>query len=323
MPVTTIPIDVGSAPGAGDGDPARTGGQSYNTSVANLDAAVEFLQSEGWRNNATTETVTLGSKTMASSMVAPITKTLPPIVGGLSTTDFNSIWILNHNITHDITVTADAANRIQDQGSHTALGGSITLQPNQGCILTEGTAGWPTLAWSLSRFWIDNIVIDNLDDVTITTVADDEILQYDSGGSIWENKTKEEADIVDRLVPALEATPYVHHETLAARSTGTETIDISAQPSVYLPITGNNVTIDLDVPALSLPVRGLADVKLAGKVFVYLDAGYSGLAVTTDATASVLKGTAPSTLGEYAVLVWEWFDDGTNDFIWAEWVNDS
>lgn len=317
MAVTTIAVDVGSAPGDGTGDPARTGGQSINTSVANLDAAVEELQSGNWEIDNTSETLALGEKVICQSH-AGITKTLPA-AAALSTTAFNDIWIINIDTDSNVSIDPDGTEELYVEGASLGAGTAHALLPQEMAILTYRAAG----AWNLYRFRIGSIAVSDLDDVTITSVASGEILKWD--GSAWINNTLEEADIVDRLLPAIETTPYLKHESRASRSSGTETITCADDPSVYLPVGGNSVTINLDVPALSLPVRGLDDVKLAGKVFVKMGGNYSGLTVTTDAgskLATFPKGTAPSATDEWGILVWEWFDDGTTDFMWAEWVND-
>ena len=319
MAVTTNPIDVGAAPNDGTGDPARTGGQTVNTNFSNIDAAVEELQSENWEIDNTSETLALGEKVIANSH-AGITKTLPA-VAALSTTDFNSIWILNADDAQNVSIDPDGTEELFVRGTSQGAGTTYDLGPGEMAIAVYRAAG----DWNLFVFGLqDSYQLTDLTDVNTSTATSGNVLQAD--GVDWESVTKEAADIVDRLIPALETTPYLKHETRAARSSGTETITCADDPSVYLPIGGNNVTINLDVPALSLPVRGLNDVKLAGKVFVKMNGAYTGLTVTTDAgtkLATFPKGTAPSANAEYAILVWEWFDDGTTDFMWAEWVNDS
>lgn len=318
MAVTTIPVDVGSAPGDGTGDPARTGGQSLNTSIANLDAAVEELQSSNWEIDNTSETLARGEKVIAQSH-AGITKTLPA-AAALSTTAFNDIWILNVDTDSNVSIDPDGTEEIYYEGASLTAGVAYTLLPQEMAILTYRSAG----AWNLYRFRVGDVDLNDLDDVTITSIASGEVLVWN--GSAFVNNTLEEADIVSRSTPAFEGMPYMYHESRATKSSGTETIDCATEPSVKVPIGGNNVTIHLDVPALSLPVRGLNDVKLAGKVFVHMTGNYSGLTVTTDAgdkLGTFPKGTAPSSNGEDAILAWEWYDDGSTDFMWAEWINDS
>lgn len=317
MAVTTIPVDVGSAPGDGTGDPARTGGQSINTSIANLDAATEYLQSAGWVLDNTSETLAYGEKVLSTSH-AGITKTLPA-AQALTATGFNDIWIYNADTADDITVALNVADTLYEGGSTTSSPATTTIPAGWIGIFVSRGAGL------MQAFQIPSgtLRLSNLADIGTSTATSGNILL--ANGTSWNTSTKEAADIVDRLTPALETTPYLKHETRAARSSGTETINCEDDPSVYLPIGGNSVTIALTVPTLSLPVRGLDDVKLAGKVFVKMNGAYSGLTVTTNAgtkLATFPKGTAPAASGEYAVLVWEWFDDGTTDFMWAEWVND-
>lgn len=318
MAVTTTPIGVGAADNDGTGDPARAAGQTINSNTANLDAAVEELQSGKWRYNNTTETVAIGTRTFCET--ASVTKTLPA-VAAISSTAFNAVQIINISA-GTINVDANGSEFIVVNGASLGAGVPYTLPSGHSLLVVGNSAG---TGWSglIAPVHVQNL--SDLDDTSGTDAATTgDVLYYD--GTDFASTSREDADIVERDVPALEATPYIHHETLAARSSGTETIDCATQPSVYLPITGNNVTIDLDVPALSLPVRGLADVALRGYVMVYLDAAYTGLTVTTDAGTKLgtfPKGTAPSALGEYATLAWFWFDDGTTDFMWASWLNDA
>lgn len=321
MAVTTYPIDLGTVPGDGLGDPARTGGTSINTSVANLDAAVEYLQSRGYDTRNFSDTIAIGDR-MVCTAHAGITLTLPATVDFLSTTSYNDIWIFNFDTDSDVTIAPDGTDQLYLQSVGQGAGTSITLSPGYLAIIfdRETAAG----SWDVAIVPITGMSLSDATDVTVTSIAADELLQW--SGSAWINQTKEEADIVERDVPAIETTPYLKHETRSTRSSGTETITCADDPSVYLPIGGNNVTISLAVPSLSLPVRGLNDVALKGHVLVKMNGAYTGLGVTTTAGTKLgtfPKGTAPSASGEYAELVWLWFDDGTTDFMWAEWVNDA
>ena len=318
MAVTTTPIGIGGAINDGTGDPARTAGATLNANDAALDAAIEDLQSGRWRYNNTTETVAIGTRTFCET--ASVTKTLPA-VAVVTSTDFNAVQIVNIS-SGTIDVDPDGTEYIVVNGASLGAGVPYTLPSGHSLLVVQNSvgAGWSGI--------ISPVHVQNLSDLGDTSGTDSattgDVLYFD--GSNFASTSRESADIVERDTPAIEATPYIHHETLTARSSGTETIDCATQPSVYLPITGDNVTIDLDVPALSLPVRGLADVALRGYVMVYLDAAYTGLTVTTDAGTKLgtfPKGTAPSALGEYATLAWFWFDDGTTDFMWAAWLNDA
>lgn len=318
MAVTTIPVGVGSAPGDGTGDPARTGGQSINTSIANLDAAVEALQGDKWIIDNTTESVTAGER-IACTSHAGITKTLPAATA-ISATNYNDIWIFNSDTNSNVTIAANGTDSLYVNASTITSPATHTLPPGWLAICVYHSAG----TTQIFQIPISTMELNDLADIGTVTPTSGNVLQAD--GVDWESVTKEAADIVDRLTPAFETTPYLKHESKTTRTSGTETITCAEDPSVYLPVGGNNVTINLDVPALALPVRGLSEVKLAGKVFVKMTGNYTGLTVTTDAGSKLgtfPKGTAPASTNEWGVLVWEWFDDGTVDFMWAEWVNDA
>ena len=323
MAVTTTPIGIGAAINDGTGDPARTAGSTLNANDAALDAAVEELQSGKWRELNTNSTINVGNKVICNSLGGPtVTFTLNTGATTLATDDFNDIWIFNNDDTYPVSIAPPLSPTTTihyDGASYTVT--SISLPPGKVAHLVQTATDY----WDMNIMQSQDMSLNaDLDDCVVGSEAEGDLLIYTS--SKWRNRNAEECDLVERDTPAIEATPYIHHETLTARSSGTETIDCATQPSVYLPITGDNVTIDLDVPALSLPVRGLADVALRGYVMVYLDAAYTGLTVTTDAGTKLgtfPKGTAPSALGEYATLAWFWFDDGTTDFMWAAWLNDA
>lgn len=318
MAVTTTPIGVGTTAGDATGDPARTGGQTINTNVANLDAAVEELQSGKWEIDNTSETLAAGEKVIATSH-AGITKTLPAATA-LSSTAYNDIWIINTDTNSTVTIAADGTDSIVVNAGTISSPASTPLPPGWMAICLYHSSG----TVQIFQVPISTLELSDLSDLGTTTATAGNVLMAD--GTNWDSVTPEAADLVERDVPAFEGMPYMYHESRAARSAGTETIDCETEPSVYVPIGGNSVTINLDTPSLSLPVRGLNDVKLSGKVFVKMNGNYSGLTVTTDAGTKLgtfPKGTAPSSSGEWAVLVWEWFDDGSVDFMWAEWVNDS
>jgi len=319
MAVTTIPIGVGLAAGDGLGDKARTGGQSYNTSIANLDAATELLQSRGFEIDNTSATLVLGER-IISEVHAGITKTLPASPAAISATGYNDIWILNTDANANVTVTPQAGEAIYIAGVSQGAGTSYVLRFGFMAICFSGGAAG---AWHLLEIPIGNITSAYIDALDLTSQTTGDVL-YSAAGSEMAPTSKEDADIVDRLIPAIETTPYLKHETRSARSSGTETINCEDDPSVYLPITGNSVTIALTVPTLSLPVRGLSDVRLNGAVDVLISGGaWTGLTVTTNAGTSIAgfpKGTAPNVSGERATLVWRWFDDGVTDLMWAEWI---
>jgi hypothetical protein len=317
--LTLTDIGIGAAPGDGTGDPARTGGGSINSNNTAIENAINELASRQWEIDNTTATLALGEQCMCTSH-AGITKTLPAATA-IVTDDYNHIMVCNFDTNSNVTIDPNGSEEIFFEGATLGAGVAYTLSPGYMALLVLRASG----DWNLAEIPMKALTVSDLDDVTIGgSLASGDLLKWN--GSAWITNTLEEADAMERSVPATESTPFVTHSTKAARASGTENIDCENEPSVYLPIGGNSVTINLDVPALSLPERGLADVKLAGKVFVKMNGAYSGLTVTTDAGTTIgtfPKGTAPSANGEYAVLVWEWFDDGTTDFMWAEWVNDA
>jgi hypothetical protein len=319
MAVDTTPIDVGTVAGDGTGDPARVGGITINDNIANLDSAVELIQSGGWTQQNTSTNIFKGVSYIADSH-AGITYTLPAVDGSYYADSVNDILVINTDTNSSIDIDPDGTEEMYVNGASLGAGVAYSLAPGFGCILLENLAG---TGWHVLPLQMLGASLENNEDIGDATPTAGNVLVAD--GTDWDSSSKEDADIVERSVPALESTPYVIHESLGARASGTETIDCATQPSTYLRITGNNVTIHLDTPALSLPVRGLSEVMLSGYVMVKTSGNYSGLTVTTDAGSKLgtfPKGTAPSTTNEWAILAWRWFDDGTDDFMWAEWVND-
>ena len=74
---TIIPVDLGSVPNDGTGDPLRTGGGKLNTSLANLN--VDKLEQAGYAGNAT------DLETLANSKVASITEGTNITITGTAT----------------------------------------------------------------------------------------------------------------------------------------------------------------------------------------------------------------------------------------------
>lgn len=110
------------------------------------------------------------------------------------------------------------------------------------------------------------------------------------------------------------------HSELGTRSSGIEDIEVGEFASYYLAIGGNDVTIDLNTSASV----GTGAKLITGRIWVHLNAAYSGLAVTTDVGSAVAVGTAPTTSGEDALLVWEYQRTaGGTERLWSQWVNDS
>ena len=317
MAVTTIPIGVGTIAGDGFGDPARTGGESVNTSVANLDAAVELLQSGKWEISNTTDTLAFGEQRVSTNTAGTITHTCPAVASAPAADSYNHIVIANNDVNgNDIDIAPDGTDAFIYAGVSLGAGVTATLTTGFAVILVRLSAS----TWNLFEVPLARLTISSLLDVTVTAIASGEVLKWN--GSAWINNTLEEADIVDRLLPAIEATPYIAHQSLGSK-TGTVTINCEDDPSIYFTVGANNVTIALVVPSLSLPVRGLSAVALRGSVDVLMGGAYSGLTVTTTAGTKLAvfpKGTAPNASGERATLVWKWFDDGTADVMWAEWI---
>lgn len=315
--VSVTPVGVGSDPGDGTGDTARDGGIKYNSNDSGLATAINDLASEEWEIRNTSHTLVYGGKYLATSH-SGITFTLPALVA-LNTDDYNTIVVLNGDTSSNITL--DAGSNSFQHGLTTSTN-TYTLAPGHMAILLYRSAGW----WQLIDIITDPQIslTDDIEGVSMTSYTAKDIFAYTGSG--WTNYSAEEADLVDRSIPALEATPYMFHTSHGSKASGTESIICDDEPSADITITGDNVTINLDVPTLSLPERGLADVKLCGKVFVHLDGtARTGLTVTTDATdklGTFPKGTAPTAANEDAILVWEWYNNGTTDFMWAEWLND-
>ena len=165
----------------------------------------------------------------------------------------------------------------------------------------------------------------SLSDTNISSPGTGEVPVYNATAGDWENNTLEEGNIVSRDEAALDANIGATHTTYSAISTGTRTITMLTQPSVYQPISGSSVTFNFVTTGISLPERGLADIKLGGKIFVKVTAtSITGIAVTLDSatTNRVYLGDPPLALNKRGVLAWEYFDDGTNEMLIATWVTE-
>jgi len=322
MTVSITVIDVGSGPGAGDGDTARDGGGFINTNFANVKSATEALQASGWEKDNASATLVRGEKIICDSG-GSIVKTLPA-AAAVTTTAYNDIQVLNV-AGASITITPQTGETITLNGTALSMSASATL-PAQHMAICISTAvnDWDVFLIPTQEL---TLALDDISDVTEASPATDELLAYTGAG--WANKTKEELTIVDVDVPAFGANPYVlltDHGTVAA--SGTATITCADEPASFVTIGGNNAIIALSVPSLSLPERGQAAVKLGGIVHVLIDGSTrTGLTVTTTAGTNMHgtfpKGTAPTTANDRASLVWYWIDNGTTDVMWAEWVANS
>jgi len=287
----------------GTGDTGRVGGQTINSNNAAIVAAVNELASGQWEvDNVNGASIALGEKVIVTATAT--TKSIPA-AAAIATDGYNTIMLWNSTASA-ITVDDGAALSVEVPASYLAL------------FVSNGSS------WESVVIPGEALTTDDLTDINVTSVADGEIWVYDSGTSKWINQTLEEADIVSRSTPAIEKNLYVKHETRsAAAASSTVTINLEDDPSVYVPIDGANVTIALTAPSLSLPERGLSDVKLAGKVFVKMNGTYAGLSASDNVTTVISNGSAPNTSGDWAILAWEYFDDGTNDVLWYEWLLES
>jgi hypothetical protein len=320
MTVSITSIGLGTTPGDGTGDPARTAGGYVNTNFTNVKNAVESLQAGGWEKDNASATLVRGEKIICDSG-GSIVKTLPA-AAAISTTANNDIFVMN--VTGSaVTITPQTGETITLNGVAGSVSASATLPDKHMAVcVSTATNDWDVFLIPTQEL---TLAIADLSDVSESAPATDELLAYTGSG--WTNKTKEELTIVDVDVPAFGANPYVlltDHGTV----TGTATITCADEPASLVKVGANNVTIALTVPSLSLPERGQAAVKLGGIVHVLIDASTrTGLTVTTTAgtemDATFPKGTAPTTANDRASLVWYWIDNGTTDVMWAEWVPSS
>lgn len=318
--LTLQDIGLGTAPGGlGDGDDLRTGGGYINANNALIETAVNELASQSWEIDNTAETLALGEQVIAQ-VHAGITKTLPA-AAALVTNNYNHILIANADTNSDVTIAPQAGEEIFFEGATLGAGTSHTLLPGFMALCIGRSSG----DWNLFQIPIKELDVSDLGDVTITAVASGEVLKWDGSG--WVNNTLEEADIVSRTTPAYGANPFlVHDSRSAAAASSTETIVLDEDPSVYIPIGGNNVTIKLDTDTVSPTARGLSSIRVSGKVFVQLNGAYTGLTVsggTTTPTVTIGNGSPPSgATNDRGILAWEYFDDGTTDWLWYEWLSD-
>ena len=311
-------IGIGTIAGDGTGDTPFVAGGNINSNNTALKTAVNGLAADGWSIDNTSETLTWGEKVICNSH-AGITKTLPA-AQALVTDDVNTIEIINSDTNSNVTITPDGTDGLFVEGISIGGGGSYVLAPGYKAVLVYRSAGLIDVLKVATQL---QTLGDGISDTSISSIASDELLKWN--GSAWINNTLEEANIVARDVPSFEATPRLFHQSLGA-ITGTNNIDMADDPSVYATIGSSGVTIHLVAPTYTLPDGGLADIKLAGKVYIKMTAAVTGPLVTTTAGTTIgtfPKGTPPAASGEWAILAWEYFDDGTTDFCWAEWDNDT
>ena len=202
------------------------------------------------------------------------------------------------------------------QGSTGAQGtqgaqGSTGAQGTQGPQGSQGASGGGSL--------------DSLTDTDITSVGANEFLRRNPTNTDWINQTANEAKITERDNPAVDSNPAAAHLSYTAINSGTRTITIASQPSVYQPVAASNITFNFSTSGISLPYRGLNDVGFSGVVFTNVTVtSITGITIRLDnGTANLyVFGDPPLLNGDVGILSWRYFDDGTTKRLIASWVSE-
>jgi hypothetical protein len=181
-----------------------------------------------------------------------------------------------------------------DQGDQGDQGASVTgAQGDQG---DQGAAG--------STF----SALTDTDIGTQYTLTSSDIVQYI--GSDWKNIPIDDADLVTK-------TSY------ADAGTVTRTIAMGSITSFYQKVNTTNATLTINLTSPSVPYRGLNDIRLSGKGFVTCSANITNVVVQLDGSSATnidVVGDPPTNTNDWAVLAWEYFDDGTVKRLFAAWT---
>lgn len=157
-----------------------------------------------------------------------------------------------------------------------------------------------------------------------TPISGDWIMGEETGGAL---RKYDVGKFASNALPVLQRNPFKNHNGLGTFGAGTATVDAELYPSASMTVTGGTVTIDIDFPAFTPNDRGITSLALSGKIWVNAT-GSATINVTTDAdfnpfgaTGNGSKGLSPAS-GERGCLVWEFYDDGVERFVWCEWISE-
>ena len=312
----------GTLPGDNSGDTAFVGTGKINAVDNDITDAVNNLASEGWRVNNSSETVFYGDKTISTTFVSDITKTLPA-AADVVTDDHNSLWFVNQDAGQNVILQTVGGDFFR-YGIATG-GTTYTVQPGHWVMIVPTSVNtWFVFDYDTS---ITRYLRYDLADVGITAPADGELLEYNSGTGDWENIEKETADLMIRSRPNMEVTPATEHTTKGEVTTNFS-VEVHTEPSVDVTIGSNSVTMTFDgtTNAVSAATRGLTGMRLGGKVFVHGDGTErTSFSTATSGIASSVIKNPQTTIGasDTWAVVWEYYHNGTTDFIWIEWVAES
>lgn len=217
----------------------------------------------------------------------------------------------------DVGLAWEAANTFKITNGSTGYGG---LKLNDLKVVTlAGTGTRMVIAdanglLSTQTIPTGSSTLSGLTDVTITTVADNQLLKYDSGTSKWINWTPNYLTSYTEI--------YQGTVTSVALSTGTSGTDINVSGS---PITGSG-TITLNIPNASSTARGV--VSTGAQTFVGQKTFHS-LTTTFDSsdTGTFLEGKASGVLyGGIAFSLFMQFNAypaATQGFVWKNGIGNN
>lgn len=137
MPVTIVPVDIGDAPGDGNGVVPRIAFTATNDSDANLKAAVDALLGRFWTIQNTGTALALGGRYKANNH-AGITFTLPAVFGQAADS-LSDIWCSNADDASDVTLTPASGDALFVDGATLGVDVSHALTPGQLALLSPRT----------------------------------------------------------------------------------------------------------------------------------------------------------------------------------------
>ena len=325
MATTLQDIDIGGAPDDTTGTPAYTAGGWINDNSALIETKLDELESANWRIKNTSYSIQAGEQILVTNTtLGAIVLDFQP-ASPISTQNYNHIFVVNNcRVGNDLTLQPSIGEEFYYQGAYLAVDETVTL-PN-GYVALVLSHNSQLIMWRADG----PAGIGDLSDVDMTTTppsSTGQIITWDNVGNEWVPDTPANAGIMivrDPLIESAVCAELTDHGTIAASGTCFHYVD--EYPAGLVTIGGNNVTIELNVPVGSLPHLGKSAIKYSGVLHVLIDGtARTGLTVTTDATtklATFPKGTAPTAANERATLAYYWWDNGTTDFLWAEWVNE-